>query len=594
MDNFDPFVIPFTGGVIVLVAILLYKYVRWLIRLPSEDKKILRKGVFTVRFLTFFREVILESLIHRRIWRVHPLLGYMHMSFALGWFLLIVAGALESRIQHGFAPEPFWQAIFYRFFQRDMEGLPYAGFFNSLMDFLLLYILSGLVLAMIKRFYSHWFGMKKAARQSLPDQLALITLWLIFPLRLLAESLTSASYHNGGFLTGTIGDMLTGVIPLRNLTYTSWWAYSIALGTFFAVLPFSRYMHIPTEVLLIALRKAGLKTGKDFTSFSWIEVNSCPRCGICVDKCQLAMEAGIRTAPPIYLTRAIRNRNINPDKAFNCLVCGRCTEYCPVQIDVSALRITQRKKFNWNNNRNYDYLQPFPVRKADVAFFAGCMSHLTPTIIRAMKDIFNKAGVNYSFIDEHGSICCGRPLLLSGAEDSARQLIETNKILIRDSGAGILVTSCPICYKEFKEKYDLGIEVLHHSAYLLRLIRQGRISPAESRLATVFHDPCELGRGSGIYEQPREVLEAFTELMPVAQEKQDGLCCGGSLGNIMLSAEQKDRISSATVEMLATGGPDIIVTACPLCKKTLSRGNDYQVKDIAELVSAALNGKQKN
>jgi Fe-S oxidoreductase len=31
--------------------------------------------------------------------------------------------------------------------------------------------------------------------------------------------------------------------------------------------------------------------------------------------------------------------------------------------------------------------------KADVAFFAGCMTHLTPSVVRSMIAIFEEAGV---------------------------------------------------------------------------------------------------------------------------------------------------------------------------------------------------------
>ncbi len=588
MRNFDPFVIPFAGSVIILLILLLWKYARWLRKLSSGDKNTLRKGLLRWKTLSAFKEIFLEGLIHRRIWKVNPLLGYMHMSLAFGWFLLIVVGAIESRIQGQGHSEMFWEPIFYKYFVRNTAGLPWNGFFSFAMDFLLLFILSGVALAMIKRLRRRWFGMKKTTRQSLPDQFALISLWAIFPLRLAAESLTAGVYHNGGFLTNSLGDFLAAFLPAEHMYYTFWWAYSIALGTFFVTLPFSRYMHIPTEILLIALRKAGLKTNEDFTGFSWIEVNACPRCDVCVDVCQLSSQAGIRTAPAVYLTRSIRNRRVNADRAFNCLVCGRCQEVCPVKIDISAVRISQRHRFLDNNNKNFSYLQPYPVARAEVAYFAGCMSHLTPTILRAMKKIFDAAGVSYSFIDENGSICCGRPLQLSGAHDSARELIRANKALIRASGARILVTSCPICYKEFLEKYDLDMEILHHTQYIQRLAALGRLRLKQEDLSVVYHDPCELGRGCQVYDEPRELLSSFTKLEHAGQEREMGLCCGGSLGNIMLTIEQKDAIRTATMDVLMESGPDVLVTACPLCKKTFGKGGTARVSDIAEMVAAAL------
>lgn len=593
MKSFDPFVLPFAGGVLFLTGLLLYKYNRWLRKLPKEDKKKLRKGLARCNWLRIFSEVFREGLMHRRIWRVNPLLGYMHMSLAFGWFLLIVTGAAESKVQGQFEREMLWHPIFYKYFVRKTEGLPWDRVFSFFMDFLLLFILSGVALAVVKRFYSRWFGMKKTTRHSLWDQFALFALWLIFPLRLIAESLTAGTYQNGGFLTNNLGTLLSTGLPVDNMYYTAWWLYSISLGTFFVALPFSRYMHIPTEVLLIVLRNAGLKTGDKFTGFSWIEVNSCPRCGICIDKCQLSFQAGIKNTQAVYLTRAVRNRKVNTERAFNCLICGRCSEYCPVGIDISAIRISQRKRFLDNNNKNFTYLKSYPVRKAEVAYFAGCMTHLTPTIIRAMESLFIKAGVVYSFIDENGSICCGRPLQLSGSLDSADKMISINRELILNSGAKTLVTSCPICYKEFREKYDLGIEVLHHTEYLMRLVVQGKLTPESTLLRTVYHDPCELGRGCGVYEEPRRLLDAFTIREKTDHEKQDSFCCGGSLGNIMLTIAQKDLIRKATLESLLLSKPDILVTACPLCKKTFGKETTVKVMDIAEILNGNVGQKKE-
>ena len=61
--------------------------------------------------------------------------------------------------------------------------------------------------------------------------------------------------------------------------------------------------------------------------------------------------------------------------------------------------------------------------KADVLFFAGCMTHLTPAIKNSMIKILDASGVNYNFIDEEGGVCCGRPLMLAGQDKEARELI---------------------------------------------------------------------------------------------------------------------------------------------------------------------------
>mgnify|MGYP006967612664 CR=1 FL=1 len=69
--------------------------------------------------------------------------------------------------------------------------------------------------------------------------------------------------------------------------------------------------------------------------------------------------------------------------------------------------------------------------------------------------------------------------------------------MIDASQADILVTSCPICYKTFKEDYLLNIKIMHHTEYIDMLIREGKLKVNALDLKTVFHNPCELGRGCG-------------------------------------------------------------------------------------------------
>ncbi len=65
------------------------------------------------------KEIFMESLIHRKILKTNFRLGYMHMSLAFGWFLLIFFGTIEADIfgaKHLNAP---YKAIFFRFFNPD-------------------------------------------------------------------------------------------------------------------------------------------------------------------------------------------------------------------------------------------------------------------------------------------------------------------------------------------------------------------------------------------------------------------------------------------------------------------------------------------
>ena len=96
MTFFAPFCIPFMVGAAVMFIVLLWKWGLWLYRLPLADKKRILFGLPTRRTFSAIGEVVSESLLHRRIFRVNPLLGYMHMSLAFGWFLLIALGWIET------------------------------------------------------------------------------------------------------------------------------------------------------------------------------------------------------------------------------------------------------------------------------------------------------------------------------------------------------------------------------------------------------------------------------------------------------------------------------------------------------------------
>ena len=111
-----------------------------------------------------------------------------------------------------------------------------------------------------------------------------------------------------------------------------------------------------------------------------------------------------------------------------------------------------------------------------------------------MQQIFEKAKADYTFIDEQAGVCCGRPLALSGNWKAAQVIMDKNLQMIDASQANILVTSCPICYKTFKEDYLLNIKIMHHTEYINMLIQEGQLKVNALDLKTVFHNPCELGR----------------------------------------------------------------------------------------------------
>ena len=592
--SFSVFVLPFDIGVLFLLIFSIWKYWRWIRGFDKLQRAVIRKNIWTWRSLPAIWEAFREGLLHWRITKKHFLLGYMHRSLAFGWFLLIVVGAIQAILAY---PDghPFWVAIFYNYFEIECEPVffPSTHFFANLMDILLLYVLSGLFLAMFKKVWSRPLGMKRTTRHTVMDRVAKFSLWCIFPLRLLSESVTSAIYSNGGFLVQWLGRLLDAIgFNGAYLEYTCWMLYSVALGTFFCLMPFSRYMHIFTEVFLIYFRNLGVHDSDRKTGYTMFELSACSRCGICIDGCPLNRQLEITNVQGVYMLQSIRNLELQRNQepiAENCLMCDRCVADCPVALDLSVIRrqVRIKNKAAIDTKGGYSYLkkiQPFNAMSR-IAYFGGCMSHLTPTVTQAMETIFNAVGQKYWYMDKEETICCGRPLLQQGFENQAIELRRKNTELIVGSKATMLVTSCPICYQSFKKEYKLPIPVMHHTEYLNMLLKEGRLKLHKDDLRVTYHDPCELGRGCGVYEAPRQVLKAATTLLKTQEEREHSLCCGFNLGNPLLDIEQQTKIRDAARDNLLAPHPDAIATACPMCKRAFQRAEDIQVKDIAEIVA---------
>ena len=596
MVFFAKFCIPFIVGVVFLFTVILIKYLSWLRNLPKSDMKLIIMSIPTPRTITAIVEVVSESLLHRRIFRVNPLLGYMHMSLAFGWFLLIAVGWIETVAYLGFEWVPLQGHVFFKYFV-PLNGITeHKPVFDFLMDLFLLFVLSGVALAWFKRMRSRSMGMKRTTKHTTFDRMALTSLWFIFPVRLLAESITAAIYGGGGFLTGGIGSllsMLVNVNILSTLYEPIWWLYSLALGTFFVAMPFSRYMHIFTEIPLIFLRHYRLKPEDKEKSYDNFEVEACSRCGICIDPCQLQLQLGINDVQSVYFLRDRRHNMLQQKIANNCLMCGRCEQICPVGINLNTLRLNSRTSMrNIPNEGRYSYLRGLDRSEGEgqVGYFAGCMTLLTPNTMTSMQRIFEAAHEKVWWADKDGGVCCGRPLRLTGETDSAQKMVDYNKALFTKHNITTLVTSCPICLRVLREEYNLeGIEVLHHSEYILRLMHQGRLRVRySSEQSFTYHDPCELGRGSGIYEEPRAVIEAIGQLLEPEHNRKNAFCCGSSVANTAINDGQQLTIAQHVAAELDSTGAETVVTACPQCKKAIVRGSKRKVMDLSEIVAQNL------
>ncbi|MBQ3208145.1 MAG: (Fe-S)-binding protein [Bacteroidales bacterium] len=607
LSGYSNFIIPFMIGMIFVLSWCIIGAIRVIMELSAEDRKKFFLSLLNPKIMAKnIKDWFCDCLFHVKLWKRNKLLGYMHSSIAFGWFMIIVIGHIEVFLYTPERIHQVWYPIFFRYFVAVTENTMKGSFFFFLMDFFLLVILSGIILAITKRIRSRLFGMRRTTRPSLTDTIGLYALWSIFPLRLLAEGFT-ADISGGSFLTKSLNDVLHFFFSDQMNMLPTWWAYSMALCVFMCVLPFSRYMHIPAEILLIPMRNAGIPIRHSRKGISRLQVYSCPSCGVCIDACPMsAVKANTRDTT-VYLNRQIKRYNERRIEEISdkCLLCGKCTAVCPVGVQGDRLRIAQRSIRKYNISQDYsnidtnslkNQLNNFVTTENDfvsdihnqkVLYFAGCMTSLTPTIMKSMTSLLKKAGVNYGIMDKDGGICCGRPMLMAGRIDQAMELVAKNTEIIKESGADILLLSCPICYKIFKEKYALeGIEILHHTEYIDRLIKEGRLKVRKSEKSYVYHDPCELGRGCGIYDQPRNVVSSAGELVEAEKNGKESICCGGSLGSLTLSFDKRKALTENALKNLTIASPDEVITACPLCRSTFNRYSQTPVRDIAELIDS--------
>jgi len=242
-------------------------------------------------------------------------------------------------------------------------------------------------------------------------------------------------------------------------------------------------------------------------------------------------------------------------------------------------------------------------KQAEIVYFVGCVSALFPSgyalpqqTVRLMK----ASGLDFTILGGE-EWCCGYPLVLNGREDAVADIARNLVRHVQALGAKTLVTSCPSCYHAWKHIYpeivpDMKLEVLHVSELLVRQIREGRLKLQQVPPMTVtFHDSCDLGRRSKVYEPPRELIQAIPgiKLVEMRDNRANALCCGG--GGNMESAAPKlvEEASARRLQQAVETGATAVVTACPQCRRTLTgaarRGKvRMRVMDLAELLAKAV------
>jgi Fe-S oxidoreductase len=325
---------------------------------------------------------------------------------------------------------------------------------------------------------------------------------------------------------------------------------------------------------------------------------------------------------------------INDPQLWACLTCGMCANVCPSGVDYPAFVIAARKEARrvsvegtYAHNAIMQQLMTImaqPVqqkrtgwvtddlqvsRKGKDLYFVGCAPYfdiifadlgiVSTDAARDTVRLLNCIGIKPVVSDEER--CCGADLLLNGDEEGFRRLAELNVRVIADSGAERVILACPECYHAFRSDYErvvgkLPFDVVHLTELLAEHLDQIELAEVTDEVVT-YHDPCRLGRHSGIYEEPRALIQAIPgiELVEMRRNRAGSLCCG-SAGWVncgrCAKGIQLERLRQARV-----AGAGRMVTACPKCRIHLScavhdTGDDEAValEDLATLLARALEG----
>jgi len=163
---------------------------------------------------------------------------------------------------------------------------------------------------------------------------------------------------------------------------------------------------------------------------------------------------------------------------------------------------------------------------------------------------------------------------------------------VREKGAETVVFACPSCYHTWKEECKNEIALFHSTQFIKKLIEEGRISFNEKKVKVTYHDPCDLGRASGIYDAPREILRAIpgVELVEMKGNREECTCCGGG-GNLeMVRPDLSASIAQAKIDEIKATGAESVITACQQCVRTIfsnarKKKIPITVMDIIEFVS---------
>jgi Fe-S oxidoreductase len=238
-------------------------------------------------------------------------------------------------------------------------------------------------------------------------------------------------------------------------------------------------------------------------------------------------------------------------------------------------------------------------------FWVGCVGSFDEhgkKIAQSIARLLKKAGISFGILGPEEK-CTGDPARRMGNEYLAQTMIKQNIETLNRYAVKKIITMCPHCFNSLKHEFpDFGgkYEVVHHSQFLARLVKEGRLRPsAQVSEAATYHDACYLGRYNDVFQEPRDILKSIPGLRVVEMERsrETSLCCGGGGGRLWMEETIGKKVSVERTEHALAAKAGTLVTACPYCTimfddavKVMDIEGKLKRKDIAEILEQSVGG----
>ena len=436
-------------------------------------------------------------------------------------------------------------------------------------------------------------------------------------------------------------------------SWVLWWSHTLVLLVFLPLIPSTKHMHLVLSPVTVFLKRPGfsqipplvgdedfgLVTGKDLTQIDALQAYSCVECGRCTEHCPANNTGKVLNPKEIILgTRLYLNeegpkssepllgKHLSMEAAFQCTTCGACEFQCPVGIQhlpiIVGLRRGAVNTGKWDNSYGSELFVTlerqgnalgFPpsdrekfIEKNGLPYFdgsqeyclwMGCLGSFDPNgrkILLALVDVMRHLGISFGVLRQEK--CTGDPVRRLGNDYLFGELAQGNLEQIRESGVKKMVSICPHCVRTIGEdwkEHGGTVPIEHHSELLARYRDKLPLANDEQK-SMVFHDACYLGRYRGVYDQPREVIARYGQVVDPPRARERGFCCGGGGGLMFLGEETGKRVNLERAQELVATGASVVAAACPFCNSMLRDGlaaataTPPELLDVAQIAAAAI------